>query len=224
MNIFIFASIAEADYALKNAVVLEKLSDEPFKMFKATTENKSIGIVISGIGKVHAGACLVTAINCFGINNNFINAGTSGSLDANEANILDVVIASKLVQHDVDTTALGDPLGMISGPNKVFFETSSDLNKTIEEGCHKSKINPVYGIISSGDKFVTSEEEKQNIRNSFNSLVVEMEASAIAEIADAYKVNFACFKIITDAVEHAKEYKENFDQAVRILGDIVWAI
>ncbi|HBX25685.1 MAG TPA: 5'-methylthioadenosine/S-adenosylhomocysteine nucleosidase [Firmicutes bacterium] len=224
MNIFIFASINEADYVLKKAVILEKISNEPFKMLKATVENKSIGIVISLIGKVHAGASLVAAINYFGPNNNFINVGTSGSLDVKQANVFDIVIASKLVQHDVDTTALGDPLGMVSGPDKVFFNTSNELNKAIEKGCHDYHLNPIYGIVSSGDKFIASEEEKQNIRKSFNSIVVEMEAAALAEIADAYKVNFSCFKIITDAVEHAKEYKENFDKAVRILADIVWTI
>ena len=58
---------------------------------------KHIGLVITNIDKVNAGATLVAAINIFGRNNNFFNVGTPGSLDKNIANILGIVIGTSFV-------------------------------------------------------------------------------------------------------------------------------
>ena len=37
------------------------------------------------------------------------------------------MIADKAVQHDADTTALGDPKGMVSTVNKIYFDTSKSI-------------------------------------------------------------------------------------------------
>lgn len=223
MNIFLLVSDKEAKYIKKGAKVVKRHNDPCFKMLELEKNDKHIGLVITMIGKVHAGAALVAAINTFGKNNNFINAGTCGSLDGNVANVLDAVIGSKFVQYDVDTTAIGDPLGMISGPNIVYFESSDKLNSLIEKGCKRENIKPVYGIISTGDKFVSSKEEKERIKSSFSSLLIEMETGAIAEIAYSYKVRFSAFKVITD-VNDEKEYFANFDAATKLVGKLVWSI
>ena len=50
-----------------------------------------------------------------------------------------------------------------------------------------------------------------------------MEAAAIAEMAHAYKVNFSSFKVITD-VNDESEYFANFKPAVKLVGELVWAM
>lgn len=223
MNIFFLATNKEAYYIRRGANVINKYKCPGFDIFELEKNKKHIGLVITNIGKVHAGAALVVAINIFGRNNNFFNVGTSGSLDKNVADILGIVIGTSFVQYDIDTTPIGDPLGMVSGPNMVYFPSSDKLNKLIEKGCNKLNKPYSYGIISTGDKFIASREDKDFIKSKFNSLVIEMEAAAIAEMAHAYKVNFSSFKVITD-VNDESEYFANFKPAVKLVGELVWAL
>lgn len=223
MNIFFLATNKEAYYIRRGANVINKYKCPGFDIFELEKNKKHIGLVITNIGKVHAGAALVAAINVFGRNNNFFNVGTSGSLDKNVADILGIVIGTSFVQYDIDTTPIGDPLGMVSGPNMVYFPSSDKLNKLIEKGCNKLNKPYSYGIISTGDKFIASKEDKDFIKSKFNSLVIEMEAAAIAEMAHAYKVNFSSFKVITD-VNDESEYFANFKPAVKLVGELVWAM
>ena len=223
MNIFFLATNKEAYYIRRGANVINKYKCPGFDIFELEKNKKHIGLVITNIGKVHAGTALVAAINIFGRNNNFFNVGTSGSLDKNVADILGIVIGTSFVQYDIDTTPIGDPLGMVSGPNMVYFPSSDKLNKLIEKGCNKLNKPYSYGIISTGDKFIASREDKDFIKSKFNSLVIEMEAAAIAEMAHAYKVNFSSFKVITD-VNDESEYFANFKPAVKLVGELVWAM
>lgn len=82
-----------------------------------TLFGRKIVVAVCGIGKVAAAMCAQTMIlkyspECI------INTGVGGSLDP-ELHICDVVIAESLVQHDMDTSPLGDPVGLISGINIV---------------------------------------------------------------------------------------------------------
>lgn len=73
-----------------------------------TLFGRKIVVAVCGIGKVAAAMCAQTMIlkyspECI------INTGVGGSLDP-ELHICDVVIAESLVQHDMDTSPLGDPV------------------------------------------------------------------------------------------------------------------
>lgn len=50
-----------------------------------------------------------------------VNAGVAGSFL--DLPIGTVVLAKGFVQHDVDTTAMGDPIGMVSTVNQIYFPT-----------------------------------------------------------------------------------------------------
>ena len=77
-----------------------------------------------GVGKVFAGICAEAMILTFKPDV-IINAGVGGSL-TDKLDIGDAGIASAVVQHDMDTTPLGDPKGLISGINKVYFVNSEE--------------------------------------------------------------------------------------------------
>mgnify|MGYP002518578278 CR=1 FL=1 len=90
---------------------------------RGTLHGKEIVIAVCGIGKVAAAMCTQTMIlryspECI------INTGVGGSLSTKLA-IGDIAVAESLVQHDMDTSPLGDPKGLISGINKVYFDTDS---------------------------------------------------------------------------------------------------
>ena len=73
---------------------------------------------LGGVGKVNA--AMATEILClkFGVDL-VINAGVAGCLG--DLPLAALAIATDLVQHDVDTTAIGDPIGLVSTVNRVDF-------------------------------------------------------------------------------------------------------
>ena len=46
-----------------------------------------------------------------------------------KANVLDYVVSTKLYEHDLDTTPVGDPYGLISGINIVEIPSDTGLQK-----------------------------------------------------------------------------------------------
>ncbi len=81
--------------------------------YEGTLQGKDVVVAKCGIGKVHAAVCTQTMIlkyNPAAI----INTGVAGSLSAS-LDIGDLVVSNKVVQHDFDTSGVGDPIGLISG-------------------------------------------------------------------------------------------------------------
>lgn len=44
-----------------------------------------------------------------------------------ELGVMDVAVADKVVQHDMNTTPLGDPVGLLSGINEVYLPTDEKM-------------------------------------------------------------------------------------------------
>ena len=118
---------------------------------------KEIVTAVCGIGKVAAAICtqamiLTYAPDCI------INTGVGGSLSA-DLSIGDVVIAEDLVQHDMDTSPIGDPIGLISGLNIIYIPADKKVNDTLFRAASGCKA--VKGRIASGDQFIADDTNRQ---------------------------------------------------------------
>ena len=78
-----------------------------------TLHGKDVVTAACGIGKVAAAICAQTMILTYSPSL-VLNTGAAGSL-SDSLKIGDIAIAKAVVQHDMDTTALGDAPGFISG-------------------------------------------------------------------------------------------------------------
>lgn len=152
-------------------------------------ENKEIVLVKCNVGKVNSARVCQMLIDNFDIEL-VINVGTAGSVD-NSLDIGDVVVGTKLVQYDFDVTSFGRKLGEIENIGE-YIEVDNDLLSLFDE------INIKKGIIASGDKFIVNSEEKDNIRNIFNALCIEMEGASIAQVCYLDKIPFLVIRSITD--------------------------
>ena len=54
------------------------------------------------------------------------NIGVAGTL-CKELGVMDVAVADQVVQHDMNTSALGDPIGLLSGLNQVFLPSDEKM-------------------------------------------------------------------------------------------------
>lgn len=155
---------------------------------------------VCGIGKVAAAICSQAMImeyhpDCI------INTGVAGSLSA-DVNVFDVVIAQSLVQHDMDTTAIGDKPGYISGLDLIEINADSKVVSALNEAAAKAgDIKTFPGIIASGDQFIASEEKKSFITKTFGACACEMEGASIAQVCYSNSVPFGVVRAISDRAD-----------------------
>lgn len=175
---------------VKNIVSnIEEIKLYEKKFYKGTVQDKEVLIVKSNVGKVNSARVCQMMIDNFDIKL-IINAGTAGSVN-NKLNIGDVVVADKLVQYDFDVTPFGRKLGEIENIGECI-----EVNKELLELFNGLDVN--IGCIASGDKFVVNDDEKNNIKNFFGALCIEMEGASIAQVCKLDNVPFLVIRSITD--------------------------
>lgn len=166
------------------------------RFVRGVWSGKEIVIATCGVGKVFAALCTEAMILHY--HPEFIvNTGVAGALEPS-LSLLDVVIATQVVQHDMDTSPLGDPIGMISGINKVQIAADPALAETFEKAAREIGCQAVRGIIASGDQFIAELQRKNLIRSRFNASCCEMEGAAIGQVCFVNKVPFAILRAISD--------------------------
>ena len=158
---------------------------------------KDTVIARCGIGKVFAAICAQTMILRFGVEC-VINTGVGGTL-TEELDLLDVAIADGVVQHDMDTSPLGDPPGLISGINKVVLPTSNALGEIALRAARSLGYNCKKGVIASGDQFISSQEKKRAISEDFSAICCEMEGAAIGHVCYVNSVDCLIVRAISDS-------------------------
>lgn len=191
------------------------------RFVRGSWAGKEIVVATCGVGKVFAALCAEAMILAFQPKC-IINTGVAGALDP-RLEILDVVIAEQVVQHDMDTSPLGDPVGMISGINKIELPADPRLVASFEKAAKACGANAVRGVIASGDQFIAEQQKKNLIRTRFNASCCEMEGAAIGQVCHVNKVPFAILRAISDGAseEAAMDFpafvKKAAKQSVNIL-------
>ena len=152
-------------------------------------------VVQCGIGKVNAALCTEALILHFHPDV-VINSGVAGSLSG-KVSIGEIALGEGVIQHDVDTSALGDPVGFVSTVNMLEFPCSAPVVDQLEQAIRDEGIPMARGVIASGDQFVT-ESIKARILSHFDCIACEMEAGAIGQVCYANGVDFAILRSISD--------------------------
>ena len=198
---------------IKETEPLETVSGIPF--FEVAP---GILACAGGIGKVNA--AMAAEIFClkYGVDL-ILNAGVAGCFTDLPTGSL--VVASEFVQHDVDTSAMGTPVGFVSTVDRVDFPTWAP------ERCaallRKLGVPAVTGRVATGDWFAVRGQRAAFIRDTFSPLLVEMEGGAIAQVCLRNGVRFVSLKSVSDHPFSPRQAEEYFDlrQALENLGRIV---
>lgn len=177
--------------------ITEKVSGITF--YTGKIGEKSVAIAKCGIGKVFAALCAQTMILKFAPDL-LVNTGVGGAL-ASGISTGDIVIASDLCQHDMDTSAIGDPKGLVSGINMIYFEADKRAGEILLATAKSLSLNARLGRIASGDKFIASGEDKARIITDFSADACEMEGCAIAQVAYVNGTPFAVVRAISDSAD-----------------------
>lgn len=182
-----------------------KLSDKEVLKVGGVTINvgvlggKRVAVAKSGVGKVFA-ALTAEAVIIATAPKLLVNTGVGGALRAG-LRPTDTVVASRLVQHDMDTSAIGDPVGLISGINKIYFDADEKAVNLLLCGAAELGIRAMAATVASGDKFIAERADKERIINTFDAGVCEMEGAAIAHVAYVNSTPFAVIRAISDSAD-----------------------
>ena len=165
---------------------------------KGKINNKEVVLVEAGIGKVNAARTTQILIDNFDIDA-IINVGSAAGAN-DDLDIGDIVIGSKLVQHDFDLTAFGRPKGYISNVGQ-FVGSDDELIEKMQKTISKMQNNEFkikIGTIASGDIFCTDLKMKDEIREYFNADAIEMEGAAIGQVCKLDDIPFLVIRSISD--------------------------
>lgn len=195
----------EAEVAiLKDTMEIEEVVEYAGMNFcRGKLNGREVVVVRSGIGKVNAAVCAQVLVDKFQAEV-LINTGVAGSLDA-AIDIGDIVISTAAVQHDMDATVFGDPLGQVPQMDTFLFPADECLVQKAKEV--NEKVNPdihtFTGIVASGDQFIASKEAKEKIVTNFHAFCAEMEGAAIAHAAYLNKVSCVIIRAISDKADNS---------------------
>ena len=168
------------------------------RYYKARYDGVSLIIAYSKIGKVNSALTAATMIEKFGIDI-LLFSGVAGAINEN-LHIGDLIIATKLCQHDLDITAFGHPYGYVP-ESKVFVETNERLNSIARNVAKKLNKKLLSGVIATGDQFIADAKKKEWIKETFQADAIEMEGASVGFVCDSLGVPFFVLRAISDSAD-----------------------
>lgn len=155
---------------------------------------------VCGPGKINAALCTQSMILHYHPQW-VLNLGVAGAGEDGIA-IGDMVIATAAVQHDADTSPLGDPVGMVSKINLVELPCDAALRaRLVKAASHVPGVRVHEGIIATGDQFIGSGEVRSRIHSLFGAKAVEMEGGAVAHACYIHGVPCGILRSISDQAD-----------------------
>ncbi len=186
-----------------------------------TIEGKEVVTAVSGVGKVAAAMCAQAMISTYHPDV-IINTGVAGSLSS-DLSIGSLAISTAVIQHDVDTSALGDPIGYLSDIKKIEIPADRNVSEHLIACAKVLGIRTMGGIIASGDQFIGSDEKKAFIQEHFHAIACEMEGGAVGQVCYQNRVPFCILRAISDSADSSSNMDYNAfiemaaSQSVRLL-------
>ena len=186
------------------APILERLDDvqevnyAKNRYYKAKYKDIEVVVAYSKIGKVFSTLTASTMLQMFACDV-LLFTGVAGAVNP-ELKIGDLVVASKLAQHDLDITIFGHPHGYVP-EGSVYVEADKDLLALSKIVASEMGVAVKEGIIATGDQFIASEEKKEFIAKTFQADALEMEGASVAVVCDALGVPFFILRSISDSAD-----------------------
>ena len=204
--------------------ILDTETVSGMEFLRGTLNGKDVVAVVSKEGKVASAVCAQTLILRYHVDA-VINTGVAGTL-CDGLGIKDVAIARDVVQHDMDVTARGYPLGQVPSLDVRKIPCDEALVKTLERAVARVGAGRARtGTIASGDVFLHTPEQKRLIVEQFDAIAGEMEGASIGHACYLSGVPFVVLRTISDDASGAAPV--SFDafaaEAAELACDIVTA-
>ena len=183
--------------------------------FKGKLHQKEVIAVKSGVGKVNAAMCTQILIDVFKVNT-LIHVGVAGAVHP-DLEIGDIVISEDSCQYDMDARAFGHPRGEIPNMDITFFKADPTLIKLAETAAQELNVNYRIGRVMTADLGVDSHKLKEELREEFGGLCVEMEGAAVGQVAMLNQVPYLVIRSMSDKADSnlTDDYKANLEASIK---------
>ncbi|MBR0496885.1 MAG: 5'-methylthioadenosine/adenosylhomocysteine nucleosidase [Treponema sp.] len=172
-------------------------------------------LVRSGVGKVNAALCAQRLALQFGCTN-IINTGIAGAM-AHGLGVMDFVVSTDAVYHDLNATGFGYKLGQVPQMPVFSFEADKGMIEVAKKAFAESEFSKehkmIEGRIATGDQFISDKEHKAFIAKEFSPACVEMEGAAIAHACYLNTVPFVILRCMSDMADDSGSKVYDFNES-----------
>lgn len=213
------AMVEEVDIIRQQMSDISEVTHGNRVYFSGYINGIEVVLVFSRWGKVAAATTTTSLITIFNVNK-IIFTGVAGAASA-ALNTGDVVISTRLYQHDMDPSPML-PKHEVPLTGITFFEADTQLIKDAQQAADifLASISTIIpqkelktfnivspkcslGMIASGDLFVSSVKQTQSILHDHpETQAVEMEGAAVAQVCFDYGIPFVVIRTISDRADH----------------------
>lgn len=209
--IYAMSSEIESLLTNENAQPLQTVAGVPFYRIR-----ENVVACAGGVGKVNAAMATQLMISLYSPDL-ILNAGVAGCFE--HAEIGDLVLAEAFMQHDFDTSNIGDEECFVSTVNCLTFPTS-DFDRA-KAAMDKVGLPYRTGLVATGDWFGVDCDRSRHIAEKFHPLLCEMEGCAIAQVCMRNGVPFMSLKSVSDCLFEHHDFYFNFPTAMKDLNRVV---
>lgn len=205
---------------------------------------REVVLGLSRVGKVSAAVTTLLLLERFGVTH-IVFTGVAGAVDP-RLRVGDVVVADRLIQHDMDASplfprfeipllgktefeaALGNA-AFAAAKNYIAEDFALDVPAARREAFGITKPAVYRGLIVSGDQFLADPVRTAALRAALpEALCTEMEGAAVAQVChEMGGVPLAVIRVISDRADHsaAVDFQRFIDEvAEHLTGGIAHAL
>ena len=175
-------------------------------------------ITRAGIGKIRAASGVTTMLIEYPISK-VIFTGIAGGV-ADETEVLDEVIATRLVEHDYGILSndgfewcSGDP--GIGGESGLYYDCDPKLVQLAYDAAVEvvGEDHAFKGTIATGDQFIANSKYVEKLREDYDAYACEMEGAAVAVVCINHETPFVVIRALSDKADgNAHDSYENFGE------------
>lgn len=178
--------------------------------FEKYGKKVEVQTVLCGIGMVNAASAAtylsgkeMDIILCSGL-----SGGISGIKRG------ELTVGTEYIEHDFDLTPLGYEL--CKKPlQKYIYEADGNLLDVLCDIYPDLK----RGVIVSGDSFISDNNKKEFLKNTFDAMSCDMESAAVAYVCDLAKIPFAAIRRISD--DAGNDAKDSYTEMNNLREDVL---
>jgi len=147
--------------------------------------------------------------------------GVAGAL-RKDLDIGDTVVAREALQHDLDVTALGFPVGQVPySTYRVFTCDPGLVERAMAVEPEQGRAH--LGRILSGDQFIADAARREALAREFEGDAVEMEGASVALVATVNEIPFLLIRTISDHADLSEEGSAvEFERVVELAAANSW--
>lgn len=215
---------SEIEDLKSSLMIIESKKISSIEFIKAKLNEIDCVVAVSGVGKVNAAVCTQIMIMEYKPDM-IINVGVAGGV-SEKIKICDIVISDFTMQHDMDTSGLGDAKGLISGINLIKIPCDNNLMNIVKTASDKINLRSHIGTIMSGDQFINDKEKLKDLKRMFGGIACDMESGSIGQVCYLNNVKFVAIRSISDnANSNANiDYKKFLKLAIKNTHNLLFEI